>query len=236
MTLQAQGCFKLHQTLLQYGEAPTDPLPTSPEHPGPSVSGEAPAQALLPSGCAEPCRTPRGRCPPRRSLAPGHARTASAGDLRGRRDRAGDAGRAAGSPPRPAPTPHPPRTTHPRGRGLPSPRWWRSAARGRVLRPHIPEAEPPRGRRRAAPHQPAALAFSEPPHSLRHGDPRGTPDSSIARPAPRPGLSRCRAAPLPPATPQAVPPHRPRRPSSTHRLVPSRLPPPRRPMARRHLA
>lgn len=54
-------------------------------------------------------------------------------------------------------------------------------------------------------HQPAALAFSEPPHSLRHGDPRGTPDSSIARPAPRPGLSRCRAALLPPAQPRCPP-------------------------------
>lgn len=199
MTLQAQGCSKLHQTLLQYGGAPTDPLPTSPEHPGPSVSGEAPAQALLPSGCAEPCRTPRGRCPPRRSLAPGHARTASAGDLRGRRDGAGDAGRAAGSPPRPAPTPqHAPTRAGAAIASLVA----ECSPRPRSPSPYTRGGTAPRPSPRR-PHQPAALAFSEPPHSLRHGDPRGTPDSSIARPAPRPGLSRCRAAPLPPATPPA---------------------------------
>lgn len=204
MTLQAQGCSKLHQTLLQYGEAPTDPLPTSPEHPGPSVSGEAPAQALLPSGCAEPCRTPRGRCPPRRSLAPGHARTASAGDLRGRRDGAGDAGRAAGSPPRTHPAAH----THAGG--------GRHRLAGGGVQPAAAFSVPIYPRR----NRPEAVA-APPPPARGLGILGAAPLTPSRRPPRHPGLfhrapgpaaravpvprspAAPRAAPLPPATPPA---------------------------------
>lgn len=221
MTLQAQGCSKLHQTLLQYGGAPTDPLPTSPEHPGPSVSGEAPAQALLPSGCAEPCRTPRGRCPPRRSLAPGHARTASAGDLRGRRDRAGDAGRAAGSPPRPAPTPqHAPTRAGAAIASLVA----ECSPRPRSPSPYTRGGTAPRPSPR------------RPPPARGLGILGAAPLTPSRRPPRHPGLFHRAPGPAARAVPVPRSPAAPRDPSSTHRLVPSRLPPPRRPMARRHLA
>lgn len=195
MTLQAQGCFKLHQTLLQYGGAPTDPLPTSPEHPGPSVSGEAPAQALLPSGCAEPCRTPRGRCPPRRSLAPGHARTASAGDLRGRRDRAGDAGRAAGSPPRTHPAAH----THAGG--------GRHRLAGGGVQPAAAFSVPIYPRR----NRPEAVA-APPPTSPRPWHSRSRPTHSVTATPEAPRTLPSRARPRGPGCPGAAQPRCPPRP------------------------
>lgn len=98
--------------------------------------------------------------------------------------------------------------------------------------------------------QPAA-AFSVPIYPRRN-----RPEAVAAPPPPARGLGILGAAPLtpsrrPPRHPglfhrapgpaaRAVPvprsPAAPRDPSSTHRLVPSRLPPPCRPMARRHLA
>lgn len=139
----------------------------------------------------------------------------------GRRDRAGDAGRAAGSPPRPAPTPqHAPTRAGAAIASLVA----ECSPRPRSPSPYTRGGTAPRPSPR------------RPPPARGLGILGAAPLTPSRRPPRHPGLFHRAPGPAARAVPVPRSPAAPRDPSSTHRLVPSRLPPPCRPMARRHLA